>query len=246
MVIESYLCRTEGGPGITLSTPLILYMTVLVTSGLPCLGQRSTLNPDVLGQRALYSVVLPVTQHLTCYSYQKFSPLSLHLGHHYSLALFSSCLCLFSSCRSSFFACPLMFISVPERFLTHAVTVLARVCWTTPDSRFTAFSPSLSHFYLTAHCTCWTAAVGTGSVCPPPPPFGRCDCSKHGPFVILEEKRFFSEHHWGGWASVHKTMKTREERRAVGRLPPGWKVKHVKSNFFSYVFMTLSPVSVYC
>lgn len=67
MVIESYLCRTEGGPGITLSTPLILYMTVLVTSGLPCLGQRSTLNPDVLGQRALYSVVLPVTQHLTCF-----------------------------------------------------------------------------------------------------------------------------------------------------------------------------------
>lgn len=142
MVIESYLCRTGGGPGITLSTPLILYMTVLLTSGLPCLGQRSTLNADVLGQCALYFVVLPVTQHLTCFIIPTRSSLPF-------LCIWDTIILLLCSLPVSdyslvagplFFACPLMYISVPEHFLTHAVTVLARMCWTTQFSIYSLFS----------------------------------------------------------------------------------------------------------
>lgn len=35
------------------------------TLGSPCLGRRSAVDPDVLGQGSFYSLVLPITQDLT-------------------------------------------------------------------------------------------------------------------------------------------------------------------------------------
>ena len=183
MVIESQyilaLYNQRGPQGVLCLHPSCCTWQRQRRQGHLALRQRSALNPDVLGQPSLWSIVSPITA-LDTFVLPTSSLPRLCIWD--TIFFF---LCSLPVSDHSLAAVPLSLLApwcwgVPEHLLSHGVPCLCRA----PSSLSTVSSPGRSHSSLAALCSCW-AAVRKGSFSPPP--LGGCACRKYGPFIVLED-----------------------------------------------------------